>query len=310
MQETIDKFIDYMNVHKRVSSHTIAAYSRELRNLSEYLARSGGCSIESITRSDLRSYIMTLSEGGLSPNSINRSIATLRSFFKYALSQKIITENPAHLISWLKKTKPLPRFLTQNQTLELLEQSSPQEKSIDSLEERYKSQLQHTIILLFYTTGLRRGELSELTLENIDFQQNTLTIQGKGGKWRNVPLLEKVSEEVKKMIFLQKELGIICKSAKNYVLLSLDSNPLSGYQLYYIVKKWFARLGLDSTLSPHSLRHSFATHLVSEDVSLRVVQELLGHSSLSVTQRYTHTSIEELKREYNKARSKQTDDQT
>ncbi len=301
MQAEIDKFIDHLRLQKRASGHTVTAYRRELESFTQWLANSGSSTIESISRSNIRTYVMTLSERGLSANSINRTIACLRSFFKYSLAQGIIQQNPAQLISWLKKTKPLPRFLSQKQALELLEETSHARASLDSLDEQYKKQLQHTVILLFYTTGLRRGELSELTLENIDFAQNTLNIQGKGGKWRSIPMLEKVSEEIKKMILLQKELGIICNSAKNHVLLSLDSSPLSGYQLYYIIKRWFARLGLDPSLSPHSLRHSFATHLVSQDVSLRVVQELLGHSSLSVTQRYTHTSIEELKREYNKA---------
>ncbi|MFI3294839.1 MAG: tyrosine-type recombinase/integrase [Rikenellaceae bacterium] len=307
MLEDIERYIGYMRDQKRSSQHTITAYSHDLTTLHTYLMQSRETTTEGeiqsslITRNDLRSFVMYLSEKGLTPSSINRYIATIRSFFKYLLRSGLVTTNPAQLLSALKCAKSLPRYLGEQQTQTLLEESVAPTPPKEITAEDYRAQLEHTIIVVLYATGMRRGELAQITQSTLDLGQSQVHILGKGAKPRIIPLASAAQEVIENLMKIQKELGIICKTEKKYLFLSKDSQPLTPYQIYYIIKKWFKRLGISSQMTPHSLRHSFATHLMNQDVSLRVVQELLGHSSLSVTQRYTHTSIEDLKREYHKA---------
>lgn len=288
----VDQFENYLRVEKQLSEHTILAYIKDVNEFQTYTESP----IECASKKDVRSFVVALVEKQAAPKSINRKISSLHAFFKFALIKQIVDKDPTELIKNVKEPKKIPTFITEKQLDKVVEVQS---KKIE-----YDDLLNFAILFTLYSTGLRRSELACLTHDNLDIDGATIKVVGKGAKVRIVP----ISEQLKNVLqnYIQQRNSMIseqniCISQKNALFLSLKGKPINYNQIYSIVKKTVKQFGLPSNCSPHSLRHTFATHLLNAGVELRTIQELLGHANLNATQIYTHTSTEELKKTFNNA---------
>jgi len=291
----LDKFFHYLKTERTYSDYTLIAYGIDLKQFYLFLDQNFGLpnlSPTQITKQILRSYLGRLRKEQYSATSINRKIACLKSFFGHLYSQNLISVNPASSLFSLKTEKRIPKTLNYNNIKEAL--SFPDTNSPIGLRDQ-------AMIELFYGTGIRLGELSNLKLNDIDFVSSLIKVKGKGGKERLVPLGEMAIRALKKYLevrseFLQKTI------VKNVpaIFLNKHGKPLSRRGIQRRVAKYLQHVSLNGT-NPHILRHSFATHLLDEGADLIAVKELLGHASLSTTQIYTHVSTERLKKIYRQA---------
>jgi len=282
IQHYIDKFMRYLEIEKNYSSHTCLNYSLDLKEFKEFLK---GKPIEEIDHLVLRRYLAELKQKNLKSRSVNRKLSCLRSFFRFLFREGYIKSNPASLISGPKQEKHLPSCLTEEEISKLIE-IIPAEDEM-TLRDR-------AILETFYSTGMRISELVGLNLSDIDFISGTVKVRGKGKKERLLPIGEKALEAIRK--YIEKR-----KKKEEAVFLNRFGRRITSRAVRNIVFKYVNLASLKSGISPHTLRHSFATHLLERGADLRSVQELLGHSSISTTQIYTHLTTEKLKQIYNKA---------
>ncbi|MEK6555665.1 MAG: tyrosine-type recombinase/integrase [Bdellovibrionota bacterium] len=223
--------------------------------------------------------------GGLSPASRNRKYATLKSFFRWAREEGYLEENFGELLISPKVPQKIPHFISVDEVMSLL-------KSLDSRKSKTKIR-DRALLLLLYGGGLRVSEACNLKWEQVDLKQRSLTISGKGGKSRKVVLVDIAAQALQKMQFDQ---GRHQKQSDNHTRYIFGEKPLDTRSAYEIVRQAGAYAGLLKPLHPHALRHSYATHLLSSGTDLRILQELLGHESLTATQKYLHLSLDKLAR--------------
>lgn len=290
MEVYIAQFAIWLGSVRRLSPHTLEAYVGDLNALDEYTDHTP---VNQITISTLRSYIMLMVERGDKPSSINRRITAIRTFFKYLRKMEIVTKNPTLELRPLPTAQPLPKFIDQSKVRQMAEYFFRDEQNLEQLRDSL-------VVVLLYTTGIRRAELSSLTMEQIDLVQNTIEVMGKGQKTRKIPLLDSVRELLERYLLLKNEKNI-CKSQNNYLLLTNKEKQLDVNSIYSIVHRELTTCGVQGQKSPHVLRHTFASHLMQQGASVRTIQELLGHSSLDSTQIYAHNTIQKLKEVYAKA---------
>ncbi len=291
----LDNFCHYLKTERIYSVHTIHAYAIDLKQFYQFLAQRSGLeniSPAQVTKQTLRSYLGHLKTGQYRATSINRKIACLKSFFSYLYRQNLITINPTSGLFSLRTEKKIPETLTYKLIKEAL--SLPDLNSPIGLRD-------DAIIELFYGTGIRLSELSNLKLPDVDFVNGLIKVAGKGKKERLVPLGELAKLSLKKYLevraeFLQKT---IAKENTSFFL-NKHGKPLSQRSIQRRVEKYIKLVSTTGTY-PHALRHSYATHLLNEGADLMAVKELLGHSNLSTTQIYTHVSTERLKEVYRQA---------
>ncbi len=277
MYQIIGEYLEYLELEKGLSQNTIDAYRRDLSDFSK-----GIDDIKTIDRTTINSYIRTLRERNLAPTSIIRKIASIRGFFKWATSSEIINKNPASTIEQPKTPQRLPKVLSIKEIEEILHNNlTPTEQ---------------VIVELLYSAGLRVSELVNLKIQDIDLASKYIRCYGKGSKERIIPIGEKAKQVVKEYLpqrdFLIKKYNLNTKK-----LLILNNGRLINRQDIYNFIHAQGKL-IHKNISPHTLRHSFATHLLENGADLRVVQELLGHSDVSTTQLYTHISKKRLKEVY------------
>lgn len=248
----------------------------------------GEGSLKGLRVSDLSSYVGTLNEEGLAPASIARNVVALRTFFKFLQLEGIVTENPAELIVTQKMWQRVPGVLTHDQVERFL--AAP--KKTDSFWQRDIAMLE-----VLYATGCRASEVCGLRLRDLTLEKKQLRCEGKGGKQRIVPIGTRAIESVQRYLSeLRGQLAAKNRETPEAVFLSRNGRPLDRIQLWRLVKIYAARAGVASKISPHSLRHSFATHLLAGGADLRFVQEMLGHASIQTTQIYTHVEHSRLKK--------------
>ncbi len=288
MKEYIKKFLSYLKYEKNSSEHTIKNYGMDLSQFSEYL---GDKKIDDISPLDIRGFIVYLSEKGEKKTSISRKISALRSFFKYLLKERIIKLNPAESVPLPKLDKPLPKFLTITEVNELLEEKEKDKDNFTKIRD-------DAILELLYATGIRISELVSLNLEDINFKEQLIRVKGKGKKERIVPFGDIAKAKVKEYLRNREEK----RPKTSAVFINRFGKRLSQRYIQMMLKKHLLVKGLTKDITPHSLRHSFATHLLSMGADLRTIQELLGHASLNTTQRYTHLNLKQLIDEYNKVK--------
>jgi tyrosine recombinase XerC len=281
-QHYIDKFIRYLEIEKNYSLHTCLNYSLDLKEFKNFLKDTP---LESIDHLILRRYLAELKQKNLKSRSINRKLSCLRSFFKFLFREGYIKYNPCSLISGPKQEKHLPSFLTEEEVIRLIEIVPVKDEW--SLRDR-------AILETFYSTGMRISELVGLDTSDIDFISGTVKVKGKGKKERLLPIGDKALEAIKD--YLAKR-----KNKEEAVFLNKFGRRISSRAVRDIVHKYVRVASLKSGISPHTLRHSFATHLLERGADLRSVQELLGHTNISTTQVYTHLTTEKLKQVYQKA---------
>ena len=281
----VHKFISYLEIEKNASSHTITNYKIDLRGFSESIKDKP---IENVTHIDVRLFLAKLKEKNFSKSSVARKIAALRSFFKFLYREGLIKANPAVGLSTPKIEKKLPLFLDTSDVVKLLE--SPDSSDDIGLRDR-------AILETLYSTGIRVSELVGLDIEDIDFISGVLKVRGKGKKERLVPIGDKALRAIKAYF---EKIGVTEINESKPVFLNKSKRRVSDRAVRRIVDKYIRKSSLNENISPHSLRHSFATHMLDRGADLRSVQELLGHASLSTTQIYTHVTTDRLKSIYDK----------
>lgn len=286
----ITNFLNYIKLQKGDSPHTLRAYKNDLEEFFNF-AQFEPEKIEPVV---IRGFISEQILKGKSKTTVARKLSTLRSFFSYLYSEGFIKINPARVVSSVKTKRAIPKFLTVDDAFKLVEAPS---------EDKFTVQRDRAILELFYSSGIRVSELCGLNLEDLDLREGLIKVRGKGKKERIVPIGQKAKEALKKYLAIRQILRIKKK-------LSLDETPLfinnrgqriSDRQVRRIVEKYAKFIGVLEKIGPHTLRHTFASHLLMEGADLRVIQELLGHASLSTTQIYTHVDLKHLIEVYDKA---------
>jgi len=281
----IDKFVNYLNIEKNYSLHTIANYRKDLSEFRDFLDSRGGADIKNIDYFLLRKFFSVLSGRQLGKRSLSRKISTLKSFFKFILREGLIKSNPASSLIYPRADKNLPKFLTEKEVEKVLEVSDG--KGVLALRDK-------AILEFLYSTGARVSEMVTLKIENIDLVSGVVKVKGKGRKERLLPLGEPAVKSIKHYLDARRD-------KSEFLFINKKGSALSDRGLRGIVYKYIKKAAIHLKASPHTFRHSFATHLLNRGADLRSVQELLGHSSISTTQVYTHLTIDSLKKVYLKA---------
>ena len=281
----IDKFLNYITIEKNYSSHTASNYKSDLLKFEQFLASRGGKDIKNIDYFLLRKFLSQLNEENLSKSSLSRKISTLKSFFKFAQREGIVKNNPAISLIYPRVDKNLPKFLTEKEVNNILK--LPKTKDVLGLRDK-------AILEFLYSTGARVSEMVSLNQDDIDLIGGITKVKGKGKKERLLPLGEPAILSIKK--YLDKR-----TDDNKALFINKRGGRLSDRGVRDIIYKCIKKAALALKISPHTFRHSFATHILNRGADLRSVQELLGHSSISTTQIYTHLTIDSLKSVYQKA---------
>ncbi|MFA5177167.1 MAG: tyrosine recombinase XerC [Candidatus Omnitrophota bacterium] len=285
MDKYIEKFMRYMEIEKNYSQHTLANYRLDLKDFSKFC---GELSLEKIDYLLLRKYLAVLKEKNLGNRTVGRHLSALRSFFRFLCREGYLKTNPILMLSSPKLDKHLPSFMTEEEVAKLIESALPKD-SRDELGLRNRA-----ILETFYSSGLRISELVALSLDDIDFISGIIKAKGKGKKERVVPVGDIALTALRKYLDQRKK-------QSSAVFLNKNGKRISTRGVRDVVEKYLKSAGIQRGVSPHTFRHSFATHLLDRGADLRTVQELLGHANLSTTQIYTHLTTEKLKNVYDKA---------
>ncbi len=287
---SISHFITYLDCEKKYSPYTILAYKKDLISFEEFCEREFQIKeISTVSYTIIRSWIVDLVENSISNRSINRKISSLKSYFNFLLKSKQLEEHPLRKHKSLKVEKRVNVPFSEkemNEVLDFFDQADDFEQVRDKL-----------IIELLYTTGMRRAELIGLKDESIDLSQSIVKVVGKRNKERQLPLLNSVAETIEKYKVLRKDMNRTSDS----FFVTKKGDTIYPTLVYRIINEYFSKVSVKVKKSPHVVRHSFATHLLSEGADLNSVKELLGHSSLASTQVYTHSNLKDLKVMYNRA---------
>jgi integrase/recombinase XerC len=284
LNKHLDHFIDFLKGEKGVSPHTVRAYSKDLSEFLSFIDKKP----KSIDNLDIRSFLAFLHHKKLKKTSIARKLATIRSFFKYLHREGYVNKNPAKLVSSPKVPKDLPRFLTIDEIFSLLDKPSG---------DTFRATRDKAILELLYSSGLRVSELTSIDISDLDFKESLIRAKGKGKKERIIPIGSKAMDAIQN--YLPERISLRKKSMA--LFLNNRGSRLTQRSVRRILLHYSRMINLKGDLSPHTLRHTFATHLLHEGADLRSIQELLGHSSLSTTQKYTHVDIAYLTEVYDKA---------
>lgn len=291
MTEKIEAYLDYLRTVRGVSPRTLDAYSRDLQRFAQYCANHH-IPVEGASPYEVQSFIADLSAEGAAAVSINRALSSVRGFFRYLYRFKFRSDDPTADLRNLKSPKQLPTFLWEGEMAHFAE--LPDTAGI-LWPERDKA-----LIMVMYSAGLRISEVANLKIQDLEGDLSSAWVVGKGDKERQVFFSDE-GREALTLYLTSRASRIHQDKATDRLFINRNGGPLSVPGIRWIISKYAERSGLDKPIHPHSLRHSFATHLVNAGCDVRMVQELLGHASLSTTQRYTHVDMEGLKRIYKKA---------
>lgn len=282
----LTNFLNYLEKERRFSPHTVRSYEVDLRQFFDFCTEQlGAKAVQQLTRSDIRDFLGAVLRYGYTGKSAVRKLSSLKSFFRYLVSNGDIIQNPARGIKGPPVEKQLPPLITQVQIAQVL----------NSIDDSPRTLRTAAILETIYGSGLRASELVGLNRSDIDFEHNTIRVRGKGGKERLLPLGSK------EKLALQKYLAVRGYPDAEPLFLNHQGKRLTTRSVQNIVRQALSQIAGITATNPHALRHAFATHLLERGADLRAVQELLGHSSLSSTQVYTHLTVERLRKIYDKA---------
>lgn len=284
MERYIEDFIRSLKAERDISRHTEKAYINDLQEFITFVDKSP----QDIDNLDIRTFLASLHQKKLKKTSISRKLASIRSFFKYLHREGVVRKNPARLVSSPRLPKTLPRFLSMDDVFSLMDAPKG---------ETFKTTRDKAILELLYSSGLRVSELASLDMADLDIKEGLVRVKGKGKKERIVPIGSKALDAIKN--YLPER--ITKKRRSPAIFLNNRGGRLTDRSIRRILYIYSRLLNLRGNLSPHTLRHTFATHMLHGGADLRAIQELLGHSSLSTTQRYTHVDITHLTDVYDKA---------
>lgn len=290
MDKELGDYLAYLRHERNASPHTIASYRRDLAQLAAFLDLRK-IPLRKIDNVILRTFLASLFERGLKKSTIARKLAAMRSFFQYCLRMRWITDNPAKIVSTPKQDRYLPSFLSEEEVKTFLD--LPQSNRPLDLRDR-------AILEFLYATGLRVSELVGMDADDINFNERLVRVTGKGKKERIVPFGKAAGESL--VDYLRKRTSINKgKIDERAVFLNYRGERLTSRSVERIVDKYIEISANRRKISPHSLRHSFASHLLSRGADLRAIQEFLGHESLATTQKYTHIDLKQLLEVYRKS---------
>lgn len=292
MDDFIDRFLEYLETEKNVSEHTLRAYSSDLRQFHQFLGYDVEFHPDEVSHLKLRRFLAHLRENSCSKTTINRKLSSLRAFYRYLIREQLCKHNPLDMVRSPKRERKLPNFLSSEEILGLLE--APDKVTLKGRRDR-------AILETFYSSGLRISELTGLNIDNIDFISEVLIARGKGKKERQVPVGPHALNAIKAYLQSRGLQRPVDRRDENALFLNKSWTRLSDRSVRRMLDVYIAQCGLSNKISPHTLRHTFATHLLDNGADLRSVQELLGHSSLAATQVYAHVTTERLRKLYDKA---------
>lgn len=289
---SIFQFLEYLKLEKNYSKHTILNYQLDLEEFQKFHEiESGNSDISKASKTIIRSYLMKLSEESLSQRSINRKISSIKSFYKYLLKTNQIEVSPAYGVKTLKQYNKVQLAFSEEELHKLF--------SSDTIfSQDFKGFRDRLVIDLFYQTGIRRSELINLKVKDINFEEKYIKVLGKRNKERIIPVSDQLLDSLSNYLEAREALFPCCAE---HLFVTEKGKPFYDKLVYNIVNYYLSHVSTKHKKSPHILRHSFATHLLNRGAELNAVKELLGHSSLSATQVYTHGSIEQLKNVFNQA---------
>lgn len=290
LNQLIDSFLTYLTAVKGLSKNTLESYGRDILKLAVFLEGKNITRIDQVDYKHILDFLTYLKEQGLNPRSTSRTLISIRQFFKFLLTEKFIESDPTFLIRTPKTKRVLPEALSLEDVEKLL--SSPDESSPEGI--RDKSMLE-----LLYATGTRVSELVELRLNDVNFELGYIIAYGKGSKQRIVPIGEKA--KIKLREYLDTSRPKLLKSRTSpHLFVTRLGRKMTRQGFWKVIKAYSRKSGLTKKISPHTLRHSFATHLLERGADLRAIQVMLGHSDISTTQIYTHVERERLKEVHKK----------
>ena len=288
METHFHDFLTMLRVERNVSDHTMDAYKRDINQYLMYLGDLDLQNLSDVKSTHVRDYIRVLNDGGMAPASISRIISSIRTYYRFLSSENILNENPVLLINNPKLPKKLPDVLSEKEISLII-------NAIQETSQFY--QRDKAIIEMLYSCGIRVTELCNLEMSNLFIDEDLIRVMGKGSKERLLPLGVRSKKYVNEYIKHSRN-SHIKKSGSSFVFVSRNGNQLTRAMINIILNKWTQVSGLKKSVSPHKLRHSFATHLLEGGADLRFVQALLGHSDISTTQIYTHIDKHYLKEVY------------
>lgn len=286
---SLKSFTDYLLLEKNYSVHTITSYKKDLESFEAFILNEyQTTSIDQVNYQQIRNWIVSLVDSGISNRSINRKISSLNSYYKFLLKINVVETNPLTKHKALKTNKKVQIPFSEQEMNTVLDELT--------LETDFEGLRNKLIVELFYATGIRRIELIQIKLSDIDLHNKTLKVLGKRNKERYIPLISSVIDSLNLYIIERNTLTSL--KDKEYLFLTKKGVKIYETLVYRIINDYFSKASSKVKRSPHILRHSFATHLLNQGANLNAVKELLGHSSLAATQVYTHNSISELKKVY------------
>lgn len=289
---SIPAFLEYLSLEKKCSPHTLKAYQANLEAFEVFITEQGSLeTIEVVSYGEIRAWIVSLIQSGNTPRTVNRKLSALRSYYKFLLRIGSIPVSPLKEHKALKTDTKVALPFSQEEIQRLL--------AADFFPEEYTGVLQRTVIQLLYYTGIRRSELIELKVQDVDLSEGLMKVLGKRNKERLLPLLPEIKTQLTQLLEQQKQYQISRESEHFFV--NSRGKKLSEAFVYETVKTYLSKVSTKTKRSPHVLRHSFATHLLDQGADLNAIKDLLGHSSIAATQHYTHSSMKKIQDIYKKA---------
>lgn len=291
MDEHLDSFITYLTVNKGLSKNTLESYSRDVSFFLNFLEKKNVSDLQNVTGSNIADYLTYLNKRKLSIKTINRHIVSNRQFFKYLISEEIVTNDPFANVNTPRLNKTIPDVLSIEQVEELL--------SVPEMENSNESLRDAAMLEVLYSTGVRVTELVSIELNKLNLDHGYVIVLGKGNKERIIPLGKISIEKIRNYLSKTREKLLRDKNSK-FLFVTRRGTKMTRQGFWKIIKKYALKAGINKKITPHVLRHSFATHLLERGADLRVIQVMLGHSDISTTQIYTQVQKERLKKIHKK----------
>ncbi len=285
MEELIEGFLSYLAVERGLADNTLLAYRRDLLKYAEFLGGRSVKSLSAVRRKDVTDFIFSQKEGGLQVTSICRSLAAVKTLHRFLVRESACKEDPTALVDTPKIWRRIPDILSQREVEALIRAA---------VGKTVQHQRDYAMIELLYASGMRVSELVNLTVESVNLDMGYVRCIGKGSKERIIPIGRQAREAVKK--YLGESRPVLAKGGCAYMFVSRLGKRLSRQSVWKIIKRCALKAKIHKVIKPHTLRHSFATHLLERGADLRSVQEMLGHADISTTQIYTHVDRERLRR--------------
>lgn len=291
----VNSFLKYISFEKRYSQHTVKSYQNDLAQFQAFiLSKFQTEELSTVSQLMIRSWVLSLMDDGISARTVNRKIASLKSFFKFLIKREAIERNPTSKIKSLKTQKELPSFADEREFSAYLNSGV--------FEDSFEGRRDQLVLELLYGTGIRLAELLGLKISDINKSQSTIKVLGKRNKERVIPISNALMLLMEK--YINEKNHVFLHDQSSYLIVNKDGGPAYPMLVYRVVKKYLTDVSSLDKKSPHALRHTFATHLLNKGADLNAVKDLLGHSSLAATQVYTHNSLEKLKSVFDQAHPK------